>query len=90
MPLPDEQIGLVRELIDTNIRFVAVNHKFKIGDRVMFTKGPLSDHIGEIIMYSGKETIGIRMESIGYNLLVNLPVDYIVTAKTVKEYFVSR
>lgn len=72
-PVRDEQIENIKSILSQNIDFKASTEQFKKGQKVEIEYGPMQGTKGEIISYSGKKYLILRIENIGYSLLVKIP-----------------
>jgi len=72
-PVPDEQIEAVKKILEHRIDFTLSSESFEIGQQVEVAYGALQGIRGEIVSYSGKNYLLLRIENIGYSLLVKVP-----------------
>lgn len=72
-PIRDSQIEAIRIMLDNNLEYELRTERFKKGQEVEIAYGALSGMKGEIIEFSGKNHLLIRIENIGYSLVVNVP-----------------
>ena len=82
LPVPTDQLNLIKAVIRSDMNYVAIKENFKKGDRVKLLEGPLADYYGVVMTYSGKENIVISLENIGYALLINMPAECMAAANT--------
>ncbi len=80
VPIPDNQIDLIKNLLEQNIEFEAVEEVLKPGTRVEVKFGSLLGLIGELVEHKGKQKVVVRLEHISHSLLVTLPTQYVVKA----------
>ena len=76
-PVPDKQIEAVKMLLAENYDFEVTNENLKIGDKVEVTQGAMKGLQGELVEYRGKKKVVIRIDTIGQNLLVDIPAAYV-------------
>lgn len=72
-PIRDEEIENIKKLLDNNIDFSVSSEPFEIGQHVEIEYGPLQGTKGEIVSYSGKKYLLLRIGNIAYSLLVKVP-----------------
>jgi len=72
-PIRDEQIENIKKVLDHNVDFSVSAEKFELGQHVEVEYGPLQGTKGEIVSYSGKNYLLLRIENIGYSLLLKVP-----------------
>ncbi len=80
VPIPDNQIDLIKNLLEQNVEFEAIEEVLKLGTRVEVKFGSLLGLIGELVEHKGKQKVVVRLEHISHSLLVTLPTQYIVKA----------
>ena len=73
--IPEWQIDLLRKTIENNLSYKLTNEKLKPGEKINIKGGPLKGCKGEIIKIKGKNKLVIRIENIGYNLLIETEAD---------------
>ena len=73
--IPEWQIDLLQKTIENNLSFRLTNEKLKPGEKINIKGGPLKGCKGEIIKIKGKNKLVIRIENIGYNLLIETEAD---------------
>lgn len=77
VPIKEKQILTIQLLLEGNVDLEAVDEKFQQGDQVMIDYGPLKGVAGELIDYRGKKKILLRINEIGKNLVIEVPLSYI-------------
>jgi transcription antitermination factor NusG len=75
--LPDEQINMLKSLMDNKITIHVSNQNFEPGDQVEIGSGPLSGKRAEVIRNRGREELILRLECIKQNLVVITQCRYI-------------
>ena len=73
----DYHIDGVKRILGENIDFDLSNQKFKPGQLVEIGVGPMSGCCGEIVKISGKRKMLVRLDEIGYSLVVSVPAAYV-------------
>ncbi len=76
-PMPDHHIDAIKRLLGENLDFEVSTERFRPGQAVEIGVGPMAGCKGEIIKVAGKKQLLIRLENIGYSLMVKVPVAYI-------------
>lgn len=71
--IPESQVHAIRTLHDQAIDYEVVKEQLEPGQRVIVSEGPLMGTIGELVIYGSKKRVIIRVESIGYSLMVSVP-----------------
>ena len=77
VPISDSQIRTIQLLLEGDVDMEAVNDQFQPGDNVMVDYGTLKGISGELVDYRGKKRVLIRVDEIGKNLLITVPLGYI-------------
>ncbi len=70
--IPDYQIDAIKKTLHNQVEFEITTENFKVGQIVEITGGVLSGVSGEIITISGKKKFLLRIENIGYSLLISI------------------
>ena len=73
VPIPDSQIQLIKKLLEFEPEPLENSVILHPGDQVEIIAGPLLGIQGEMIEFSGKKRIIIRIREIDKSLLVNIP-----------------
>ncbi len=76
-PIPENQINMLKAFIDHKLDITVTTERHKKGELINIAHGPLRGHKGEIIEISGKKQFLIRIENIGYSLVVKIPAMYL-------------
>lgn len=76
-PIPDYQIEAIRKSITGELAVEVRSERFKKGQLVEITEGNLKGIKGEIVSLSGKRKLLLRINNIGYSLVVKLPAAYV-------------
>jgi len=64
-------------LLEGDIDLESVEEKFLQGDEVTIDYGPMKGITGELVDYRGKKRILIRINEIGKNLVIEVPLSHI-------------
>jgi transcriptional antiterminator RfaH len=70
--LSEKQIEVIRNTIENKLEFDLSTDYFKKGSLIKIKNGPLKGANGEIVSISGKKRLLVRINEIGYSLLVHL------------------
>lgn len=70
--IPDWQIDAVRKTIENMLPFELTGEKLQAGEHVKIKEGDLKGLEGEILRIKGKNKLVIRIESVGYSLVVEM------------------
>lgn len=71
-PIRNEEIENIKKVINNKIDFNVSSEQFKIGQKVKIEYGALRGTYGEIISYSGKKYLLLRIKNIGYSLMIKI------------------
>jgi transcriptional antiterminator RfaH len=74
VPIPDSQILLIKNLLEFELETPEFSVAMQTGDLVEIVAGPLMGIRGEMIEFSGKKRIIIRIKEIDKSILINIPV----------------
>lgn len=81
VPVSEKQIHTVKLLLEGDIDIEALEEEFAPGDMVSIDYGSLKGLSGELIEYRGKKKILIRINEIGKNLVIEVPLAYVLKGK---------
>ncbi len=71
-PIPEWQIAAVRKTIENMLPFELTGEKLQPGEHVKIKEGDLKGLEGEILRIKGKDKLVIRIDSVGYSLVVEM------------------
>ena len=74
-PIPEWQIEAVRKTVNNHLPFHLTGDKLQPGEHVKIKEGSLKGLEGEIINIRGHNRLVIRIESVGYSLVVEMETD---------------
>ena len=77
-PIPEWQIEAVKKTVNNHLPFELTGEKLQPGEHVKINEGELKGLEGEIINIRGKNRLVIRIESVGYSLIVEMEADNIL------------
>jgi transcriptional antiterminator RfaH len=73
----DYQMEALRRALGENIDFEITSDRFKAGQAVDITAGPMCGCSGEIIRYAGKKSLLVRIGETGYSMVVQMPAAFL-------------
>ena len=77
VPISEKQILTIQLLLKGDVDLESIDEIYQQGDQVAIDYGPLRGISGELIDYRGKKKILIRINEIGKNLVIEVPLSYI-------------
>jgi len=77
VPIPEKQIVTIQRLLAGDIDLESVEDNFEQGDHITIDYGTLKGVSGELIDYRGKKRILIRINEIGKNLVIEVPLAHV-------------
>ncbi|RPH34236.1 MAG: UpxY family transcription antiterminator [Bacteroidales bacterium] len=80
VPIPDNQINLIKNLLEQNVEVEAVEETLEPGAKVEVKFGSLIGLKGELVEHKGKQKVVVKIEHISHSLLVTLPAQYVTKA----------
>ncbi len=83
--VPDCQIKLIRSVIDGNIESNTYESRFFPGERVSVGYGPLRGVAGVLQEFNTGKRLRVRIEIIGYSLLLSIPENLLVKENAAHE-----
>ncbi|SHN24311.1 UpxY family transcription antiterminator [Mucilaginibacter sp. OK098] len=69
-PMPDRQINELKLLMASPYELEITAEDLQPGERIMIKAGPLKGLIGEIISYRSQKQLALRLENLGYSIIV--------------------
>ena len=75
--IPEKQLETVKRVLGLNLDLEVTTDRFKKGETVEINAGPMTGCSGEIINITSKKKLLLRINNIGYSLLVTVPAGYI-------------
>jgi hypothetical protein len=67
----------LRRALGENLDYTITSDRYKPGQVVDVTAGPMSGCCGEIIRYAGKKSLLVRIGETGYSIIVQMPAAYL-------------
>ena len=77
VPIPDWQIKAVKQLLESNHEFEITNNDLIKGELVKVISGVLIGMKGELISINSGKKVLVRIDNIGHNLIVSIPLTQI-------------
>ncbi|MDB4919616.1 UpxY family transcription antiterminator [Mucilaginibacter sp.] len=69
-PMPDRQIEELKLLMASPYELEITAEDLQPGERIMIKAGPLKGLTGEIISYRSQKQLALRLENLGYSIIV--------------------
>jgi transcriptional antiterminator RfaH len=70
--MPDRQINELKLLMASPFELEVTEEDLQPGEKIVIKAGPLKGLIGEIISYRSQKQLVIRLESLGYSIIVHM------------------
>jgi len=71
-PIPDRQIQVIRDILDSGESYEVTSDEFQVGQMVAINGGNLKGLKGELIKHVNRYKVLIRIDAIQQNLLINI------------------
>jgi transcriptional antiterminator RfaH len=71
-PMPDRQIDELKLLMASPYELEVTAADLQPGEKIRIKAGPLKGLIGEIISYRSQKQLVLRLENLGYSIIVNI------------------
>ena len=68
--MPDRQINELKLLMSSAVDLEITSDDLQPGERVIVKAGPLKGLIGEIVSYRSQKQLALRLENLGYTIIV--------------------
>jgi len=75
--MPDRQIVDLKMLVASSADLEITEEKIAPGEKVIVRAGPLKGLTGEMISYRSQKQLALRLENLGYSIIVNVPASLI-------------
>ncbi|MHB8206962.1 UpxY family transcription antiterminator [Mucilaginibacter sp.] len=76
-PMPDRQINELKLLIASPYELEVTEDDLQSGERIVIKAGPLKGLKGEIISYRSQKQLALRLENLGYSIIVQVSASLI-------------
>ncbi len=77
IPIPEEQINILKKLIDTESEMDVTQERLEVGNEVKVVTGPLFGMTGHLVDYRGRQRVMMRIEQTGHTLLITIPRSFL-------------
>ncbi len=74
-PVKDDEIRILRKISGEEVEAFATAEEIEKGDKVQIIYGELTGLQGEVVNFKGKRYIGIVLETLGMNMLIDVPIE---------------
>ncbi|MDN3584397.1 UpxY family transcription antiterminator [Mucilaginibacter flavus] len=75
--MPDRQIKELKMLIASPYEMEITEDNLQAGEQIMIKSGPLRGLKGEILAYRSQKTLALRLENLGYSIIVHVSASLI-------------
>lgn len=75
-PIPEYQIEALKRIIDSDYKYALSTERFKKGQQIIIKEGALNGLQGEIVSILNKKALLLRIDHVGYSLLVEIPAGF--------------
>ncbi|MBB3057082.1 UpxY family transcription antiterminator [Mucilaginibacter gotjawali] len=76
-PMPDRQINELKLLIASPYELEVTEQDLQPGENIIIKAGPLKGLKGEIISYRSQKQLALRLENLGYSIIVHVSASLI-------------
>jgi transcriptional antiterminator RfaH len=76
-PMPDRQIQELKLLMASPYELEITEEDLQPGEKIIIKAGPLKGLTGEIISYRSQRQLALRLENLGYSIIVNIAASLI-------------
>ncbi|HEY2581882.1 MAG TPA: UpxY family transcription antiterminator, partial [Mucilaginibacter sp.] len=75
--MPDRQISDLKLLMASPYELEITEDDLQAGEKIMIKAGPLKGLKGEIISYRSQKQLALRLENLGYSIIVHVAASFI-------------
>lgn len=75
--MPDRQIDELKLLMASSLELEITEENFQPGEKISIKAGPLKGLSGEIISYRSQKQLVLRLENLGYSIIVHVAASFI-------------
>ncbi len=75
VPIPEKQIGVLKQLIENQVELSVTSEHLQKGQRITLQEGSFKGLEGEIVNIKGNDKLVVKIDSIGYNLIIETKID---------------
>jgi transcription antitermination factor NusG len=76
-PMPDRQIDDLKLLLASAVELEITEENLLPGEKIVIKAGPLKGMTGEIIAYRSQKQLALRLENLGYSVIVHVAASLI-------------
>ena len=75
--MPDKQINDLKLLMASAYELTVTEENLQPGEKILIKAGPLKGMIGEIISHRTQKQLILKLENLGYSVIVNIAAELI-------------
>ncbi|TKC08195.1 UpxY family transcription antiterminator [Pedobacter polaris] len=79
--IPDKQLEDLRLLLANDTDLELIEYEISLGEKVLIKAGPFKGIIAELVSLKNKKSLVLRLESLGYSILINTSMAFIEPIK---------
>jgi transcriptional antiterminator RfaH len=76
-PMPDRQIEDLKLLMTSSLDLEVTEEDLHPGEKIIIKAGPLKGMTGEIISYRSQKQLALRLESLGFSIIIHIAASLI-------------
>lgn len=76
-PMPDRQVDDLKLLMTSSLELEVTEENLAPGEKIIIKAGPLKGMTGEVISYRSQKQLALRLESIGYSIIIHVAASLI-------------
>jgi transcriptional antiterminator RfaH len=76
-PMPDRQINDLKLLMTSALELEITEENLLPGEKIIIKAGPLKGMTGEIISYRSQKQLALRLENLGYSIIIHVAASLI-------------
>ncbi|HVV54368.1 MAG TPA: UpxY family transcription antiterminator [Mucilaginibacter sp.] len=75
--MPDRQIDDLKLLMSSSVELEITEENLQPGEKIIIKAGPLKGMTGEIVSYRSQKLLALRLESLGYAIIIHIAASLI-------------
>ncbi|MFA6276988.1 MAG: UpxY family transcription antiterminator [Pedobacter sp.] len=75
--IPDKQLADLKLLLANSTDLEVIEYDISLGEKVLIKAGPFKGIIAELVSLKSKKSIVLRLQDIGYSILINTSMAFI-------------
>lgn len=75
--MPDRQIEDLKLLMSSSVELEITEENLQPGEKIIIKAGPLKGMTGEIVSYRSQKLLALRLESLGYAIIIHIAASLI-------------